>query len=105
MEAQIIMAMFSHLVGDFILQTDYMATRKSYDDKALFYRCLVYGACFAWLGLSTMLIMIGSHIVIDATSSRIAARYFQEDNRRMFFVTIGIDQFVHYLVILTLLFM
>ncbi len=104
MEAQIVMAMFSHLVGDFILQTDYMATRKSYDHNALFYHCLVYGACFIWLGLSFMILMIGSHLIIDAISSRIAARYFQEDNRHMFFVTIGIDQFVHYLVILTLLF-
>lgn len=82
-----------HIVGDYFLQTDYMATNKGKDWYLLFVHCVcycvpflvVYG--FAW---QIALIFI-VHIIVDS----LKARYKK--------INLLTDQIIHYIVAFTLL--
>lgn len=108
-----IVLLAAHFVGDFIFQSDWMATNKSKSWKALALHVLVYSAVIAgvfnwsyflrgdhfvlsqiavgkWFALTFI-----SHFVTDAITSRINARLWQANERHWFFVGIGADQLIH----------
>ena len=118
--------MTAHFVGDFLLQTDWMATNKSKRWDALALHCAVYSACFLWRGPLFVAGVFVLHFVTDAVTSRITSRFWffhREDgiweqasyavpkhgrtivnpwtpidsNRHWFFVFIGFDQWLHLL--------
>lgn len=86
-----------HLVGDFILQSHWMASNKSSDNRALAMHCVVYGLVFIlpfgalFAGTNAAL-----HFGVDFVTSRITANLWREQRWHWFFVVIGVDQFVHY---------
>ena len=114
--------LLTHWIGDFLLQSDWMALNKSKNtwegSRALFFHVLTYSSCFIWLGLEFTLLTFVMHWPVDFVTSRITRRLFPfvpawpddppfidwynkdgEDGRsnHWFFVVIGLDQLIHYL--------
>lgn len=114
----------AHFLGDFILQTDWMAINKSKRWDALSAHAFVYSMCFLPWGITFALATFASHYATDAVTSRITSKLWffrmepgiweQADyavpkhgrtlvnpwtprggNRHWFFVVIGLDQLIH----------
>lgn len=86
-----------HFLGDFILQSEWMATNKSRDFGALFAHTMVYSMCFLpFFGWKFALVTFLFHTGIDGFTSQITSYLWNRDELHWFFVTIGFDQFLHY---------
>jgi hypothetical protein len=98
-----------HFVGDFVLQTDDMAKRKSKSNAWLGRHVAVYTATLmlaalmlfrrdfmtmglAWIGANSVL-----HLAIDWCTSRMTTRLWSQGKTHDFFVVIGFDQMLHFL--------
>ncbi len=102
-----------HWIGDFALQTNWMAARKSCSLLALLVHVLTYTVVLA-IGAYVLLgtgpavhvfiaVNFIFHLATDLVTSRISSRYYAAGNMRGFFVTIGLDQMLHHIaLILTL---
>lgn len=100
----------AHYFGDFRFQTDWMATRKSWDIRALLLHVFIYTLCFAPWGLTFMMITFMTHLATDAITSQLTTKFFffvrepdspttwsyRPELRHMFFETVGIDQLIHF---------
>jgi hypothetical protein len=107
--------LFFHWVCDFPLQKNDWAINKSHDFIALLKHCATYAfsyGFFVWmfffftdavLGIFSVVVftlwMLLSHLVIDGISSRVNAYLFKNEMRKLFFDSIGFDQFLHYVTI------
>lgn len=84
-----------HFLGDFILQSDWMALGKSKSSKVLVIHVLVYSACFLPYGLKFCIATFALHFVTDFISSRATSWLWKQEKRHWFFVVIGLDQALH----------
>jgi len=82
-----------HFIGDFIMQSDETALKKSEDNFILFLHSLLYGVFFIPFGYPYFIINIIAHFCIDYCTSRINKGLY--NNRHWFFVCIGFDQALH----------
>jgi hypothetical protein len=106
----ILLLLFLHWVTDFFLQSDAMALQKSENNKVLGKHCLIYSfplsLLFLFWGLETAGIAFGalfiSHFAIDYVTARLNKKFWLNNKRHEFFVMIGFDQFLHYMVLLLL---
>ena len=113
--------MFAHWVGDFVLQTNSMAINKSKSNWALIKHTIVYslvmglatqiliefnlfGAQYWWAAIMFGLVQFISHTVIDYITSRVSTYYWVNEKRYEFFTNIGLDQYMHFLVLITSLY-
>ena len=85
-----------HFIGDFLLQSDWMAINKSKRIEALLLHVAVYSLCFVWLGLAFVAATIVTHFAVDFVTSRVNAKLWAANQRHWFFVCIGFDQLLHY---------
>lgn len=96
-----------HWVADFVFQTDYEAVNKSTSNKALLQHTVKYTivmstlmAIFTFMPIQQALlfglITFPIHTVQDYVTSRINAKLWKDDERHWFFVSIGLDQLLHY---------
>lgn len=113
----------SHMVGDFVLQTDWQAVNKhgglrpgnAVGRRALLTHCgtytLAFAPCLVWLAgdLSWSVLIVAAalffpHVVQD--DGRVLARYMREvkkaDPTKLPVVALGLDQSVHAVVLLLL---
>lgn len=83
-----------HAVGDYVLQTDYMATAKGKDWYVLIMHCICYTVPFAVVfGIEWKLAVIFvTHVVTDA----LKAKYHK--------INLAKDQIIHYVTALVYLF-
>lgn len=107
----------AHFVGDFLLQTDWMAINKSKSNKALTIHALVYSLCFIVFGPKFAALTFILHWLTDYCTSRWTSKlwffkptgcYYNAGgeryemwipfggNRHWFFVVIGLDQLIHF---------
>ena len=87
---------FLHFVGDFALQIDKMAINKGSSFKWLTIHVATYSAAFMIVfGWQFAVINFVLHWMTDAVTSRISGAFNKAGNIRMFFATIGFDQFIH----------
>lgn len=113
----LLILMFAHWVGDFVLQTDEMATNKSHSNLALIKHTSVYslimgltaqlliennvfGAQYWWAAILFCLIQFVTHTLIDYVTSRVNAHFWVRDQRHEFFTNIGLDQYIHFSVLI-----
>ncbi len=97
--------MFCHWVGDFVLQSRYMAENKSRQWIPLLTHVLVYTLVLLVLLLPLVetkfylyqfVVFNGLlHLFVDSITSKISANFWQKGNTWAFFVTVGFDQFLH----------
>lgn len=66
--------LIAHFLGDFILQSDWMALNKSKDNGALSLHCVVYSMCFIPWGLKFYVVTYLFHFMTDFVTSRITSR-------------------------------
>ena len=82
----ILKVIICHIVGDYLLQTDYMAREKGKDWYVLFVHCVCYCVPFIYIfGLDfKIIILFLTHMMIDALKAR--------------YIKFGIyaDQILHY---------
>ena len=86
----------AHFLGDFILQSDWMASNKSKRWDALALHVALYAVCFLWWGWLFAVITFALHFAQDAVTSRINSRLYAAGQRHWFFVGIGADQLLHF---------
>lgn len=104
-------AVSGHFIGDFVLQSNWMATNKSKNFTALLLHVVTYttfmGCCYYACGgeklLAFFLVTAGLHLITDAVTSRLTTYFWFVRNgqvnpqlRRTFFLVVGYDQLLHY---------
>lgn len=101
-----VLALFGHWIADFVFQSDNMALNKSKSLYWLFIHSLVYAyimTVFTHNKVIGFVVLLFSHILIDGVTSRVNARLWRQGMRHWFFVSIGFDQWLHFLVIAALI--
>lgn len=88
-------ALWLHFLGDFILQSDAMASNKSKSNRWLLFHIAVYSACLVPLGVRYAAVNGATHLVVDWLSSRATSWLYHRQQRHWFFVVIGLDQAIH----------
>ena len=91
---KLVQLLFCHLIGDYVLSSDYIQTTKGKNWYHLFVHTTLYCVPFAYVfGINCkLLIVFLSHIIIDALKARYAK------------ITYPQDQLLHYLICLIYLF-
>jgi len=88
--------LFLHWLGDFVLQSDWMAKNKSHSIKALSFHVFIYGAgFFIFFGWRFALINMIAHFVVDYFTSKLTKKLWEKGDVHNFFVVIGADQYFH----------
>jgi hypothetical protein len=101
--------LFSHFVADFLFQNDWMALNKSKSWSVCLLHAVVYTIVMISIGFAYFPLEIWTfgtmieififngicHYIIDFITSRINAYLWKREKRHWFFVTIGVDQFLH----------
>lgn len=81
---------------DFVFQTDAMAKGKSTNNLILLQHVAIYSLPFFLINAPYAIINGVLHFVIDWCTSKVTSFYWQTGQRHKFFVTIGIDQALHF---------
>jgi hypothetical protein len=91
-----------HFVGDFMLQSDAIAKNKSKSNIALTQHVLIYTFVLMWTLHPLWAIVNGiAHFIVDYITSRLTSHYWQKGNTHVFFVVIGFDQIMHFIILFT----
>lgn len=110
-----------HFLGDFLLQSDWMALNKSKHWDPLIIHAAIYSLCFLAWGWPFVGVTCATHALTDAVTSRLTASLWFIDladqvevkgvskdmtffefarvnsrKRHWFFVVIGVDQLLHF---------
>jgi hypothetical protein len=100
----VVLLVWLHFVGDFILQNDKMAQGKSKSNLVLLYHVAVYSAPFAIImpfvmdvSLAVVFVIanLWMHFIVDYITSRVTSRLWAANERHWFFTAIGLDQALH----------
>ena len=91
----VVLLVWIHFVGDFILQSDKMSKNKSNSIKWLLTHGFMYTLPFLCLGLVYGLVNGVIHILVDFITSKITAKLWEDKEVHWFFVIIGLDQAIH----------
>lgn len=105
-----------HYLADYILQSDEMAKRKANELPILAYHSLIHFITFFVFNFLLMLIVFKiknvfiyifppliifiTHFIIDFITSKLSKKWYTKDVH-IFYLIIGFDQFLHYSVILS----
>lgn len=93
----ILIIIWLHFIGDFVLQSDKMAINKSSSIAWLTGHVLVYSVPFAlFFEWKFLVLNFLAHFVIDFFSSKATSILWKKDKRHWFFVIIGLDQALHF---------
>lgn len=98
--------LLGHFIGDFVLQSSWMATNKSKDFGALIAHVFVYSLTISvtiafYFGniektIVFFIITAITHMAIDGITSPINSKLWNHEDKHDFFVMVGFDQFIHY---------
>jgi hypothetical protein len=99
-----------HWIADFVLQLDWMATNKSKSLVALSAHVLTYTVflCIMMMPYVDNVVLFALingclHFCIDFITSKITSYLWSQNDRHHFFVTIGFDQWLHNVCLITTL--
>lgn len=110
----IITLLFSHWLFDFVMQTDWQAKNKSTNNIALLEHTATYAAMWVFPGL-VLSVLAGvppiavlafidatfvCHTITDYFTSRLNSYLWKKGDVHNFFVSVGFDQFLHYIQLL-----
>ncbi len=96
MELKIVLLLvWTHFFGDFVLQSNDMAVKKSKSIKWLLFHTSVYSILLLLFGLLFALVNFAAHFAVDFVTSRAGSHFRSQDNPKGFFMVLGMDQAVH----------
>lgn len=110
---EILSILFIHWFADFVLQTDKQAKGKSKNWNDLLMHTANYSVFWLLIGVLIfpiekqlnvfyfVLITFICHTATDYFTSRLNSRLYQENKIHEFFVSIGFDQYLHYIQLFT----
>jgi hypothetical protein len=91
----VLLLLWVHFFGDFVLQTNDMALKKGKSIKWLLLHTAVYSILLLLFGVVFALINLAAHFAVDFITAR-AGTYFRSlDNKKGFFMVLGTDQAIH----------
>lgn len=103
---EILIILFLHWLGDFVLQTDTQAKNKSKSNYYLLMHCMTYSIVLFFIALFYSLnddffwvfwfINTVLHFCTDYVTSRINSYLWNVGRVHDFFVSVGFDQLIHY---------
>lgn len=101
-----------HWIADFVLQTHWQATNKSTNNSALLQHVLYYSLTWLIIGVGLVtfnlldatpvqllkftIITFICHFITDYITSRLNSHLYAKGDIHNFFVSIGFDQWIHY---------
>ena len=91
----ILIVVWLHFIGDFVLQSDWVAINKSKRNDVLAMHVLIYAMPLLWFGWRFALLNAALHFLTDWPTSRATSKLWQAGKRHWFFVVIGLDQAIH----------
>lgn len=91
----VLLLVWLHFVSDFLLQTNTMSRNKSTSNKWLGIHVAVYSLPFLIFGPLYAIINGLAHFATDYVSSRFNTHFWEKEDYRKFFITVGCDQAVH----------
>ena len=91
----VVLLLVLHFIGDFLLQSDWMAKNKSKSLKALALHVSMYMIPFFYVGYVYALVNALAHMAVDAVTSRLNSHLWEKKEVHWFFVSIGFDQLIH----------
>lgn len=104
----VIWLLFCHWVADFVCQSDYVAQNKSKNNIVLTIHCFIYGiivglgALIAHCKYAGAFYLLNAliHFPVDYVTSRINSKLWADKKVHWFFVSIGFDQWIHFVTII-----
>lgn len=95
----------AHFIGDFLAQNNYTSAKKGSDLKAMAFHVGLYflGLCFLMLISPSAFVLLYCvinavlHYFVDSVTAPISLGLFQKEDKRKFFLMLGLDQTIHYL--------
>jgi hypothetical protein len=84
-----------HFLGDYLFQTDNMATKKATELKWLTLHAIVYSIPFTLISIRFALITLVYHFTIDYFTSKVTSYLGSHGFRYWMFKSIGFDQAIH----------
>lgn len=84
-----------HFIGDFVLQSDKIATLKSRDNRYLLLHSVVYSLPMLLIGPEFAITNGVLHYCVDYFTSRGTKKLYANEKRHWFFTLIGFDQAIH----------
>jgi len=113
----ILILLFAHWIGDFMLQKEEWAVTKHNNFTNLQKHTAVYTLTISifvgiWMLLQSeiefrlislllfMLVTSIVHTIIDFITSKITHRLYDKGNMHVFFIVIGLDQLLHYIILI-----
>lgn len=109
---QLVALLATHWFGDFVLQTNYQATKKSQRLDALSlhvatYMATLFVAAVILFGLTLAIAFTtingALHLATDYFTSRVSSRLRAKQDWHLFYVVIGFDQLIHQVTLATTL--
>jgi hypothetical protein len=91
----VVVLVWIHFIGDFVLQSDKMAINKSKSNRWLLAHVFTYSLPFALFGWKFVVLTFCFHCVTDYFTSRGTSYLWTHEKRHWFFVLIGFDQAIH----------
>jgi len=94
-----------HWIADFVLQSDWQAKNKSTNNLALSLHVAIYTTCLLCyaaffisgrVGIGWAVANGAIHFVVDFITSRINTYLWNKGRVHDFFVSVGLDQLIHY---------
>ena len=113
MNSYILAFIIIHWIGDFVLQSHWMATNKNSNNWALSAHVTIYTLTL-WFFLTILsryaqyaalvaLLNGLAHWVTDYYTSRWSSKLWKQNDIHNFFVVIGLDQMIHYLTFIAII--
>ena len=96
----VIFILFLHWFSDFVSQSDWEAKNKSTSAIALFSHTITYSLPWLFFGIPFAIITFLCHTLTDYYTSRLNSKLWAKGDVHNFFVSIGFDQFLHYIQLL-----
>ena len=101
----ILLIVWLHFVGDFILQNSWTDFYKDKKNLALLTHTGAYSILFFFISAKYAVVNGILHGITDWITSRISSKLWEKDNKHWFFVVIGLDQAIHITTLILTLFL
>ena len=92
----VLVIIWLHFIGDFILQSNKMAQNKWNSIKWLGFHCITYSIPFFYFGIYFAFITALLHFTVDFITSKMTHYLWEKKELHWFFVVIGLDQAIHF---------